>query len=104
LNNFYNKNDETKNPTKEDILEKLNSAIKIDDYELVIKNIIDDLSESKILEGTLDQKLTALKTALKEMGTMLKMQVSLVPRIEYTVESNLTDIVKEFKESNTDFI
>jgi len=83
-------------------LEKLNATTKVDDFELIIKNIIDDLSESKILEGTLDQKLVAIKQALKEMGTMLKTQVNLVPRIEYTVDSNLNDIIKQFKENNTE--
>jgi len=104
LNNFYNKEEEDKNPTKEDILQKLNASTKVDEFELVIKNVIDDLSESKILEGTLDQKLVAIKTALKEMGTMLKTQVGLVPRIEYTVESNLNDVLKDFKETTTDYI
>jgi len=53
LNNFYSKSDETNlNPTKEDLLARLNRAGKVDDFELIIKNIVDDLAETKILEGT----------------------------------------------------
>jgi len=55
LNNFYSKTEEVNNnPTKEEIVNRLNRAPKIDAYELIIKNICDDLSETKILEGSLE--------------------------------------------------
>jgi len=47
--------------------------------------------------------MAAIKVALKEMGTMLKQQTTVLPKIEYTIESNLNDIVKEFKETNTEY-
>jgi len=51
----------------------------------------------------LDQKIVALKTGLKDMADVLKVQASTVPKINFTIESNLASLIKEFREQNQVF-
>jgi len=78
--------------------------VKVDDFELIIKNLVDDLAETKILEGTMEQKTAAIKNGLKEMATSLKEQAATLPIIEYTVEGSLEELLNKFKETNNPFL
>jgi hypothetical protein len=99
LNKFYSKSDEDNlNPTKEEIVSKMNRAQKLEEFEFIIKNIKDDISESKIVEGTMDQKVQAIKSSIREMADVLKQQANSTPLISYKIESDLNTVLKEFKE------
>ena len=99
LNKFYNKNDEDDlNPSKDEIIAKVNKASSLEEFEFIIKNIKDDVAESKIGEGGIDKKILAIKEAIQDMALNLKHQASVFPKTMFTVESNIDDLLQEFKE------
>lgn len=101
LNKFYSKSDEDNlNPSKEEIISKLGRAQRLEHFEFIIKNIKDDMAESRISEGTLDQKIAAIKETIKDMAETLKTQASTFPVLDFTVESNLDALLKEFKDDH----
>jgi len=53
VNKFYSKSDEDNMiPSKDELISRLNRAYKLEDFEMIIKNIQDDIGESTMLEGT----------------------------------------------------
>jgi len=98
VNKFDSRNDtDGCNPTKEDILARLSRAQSLEEYEFIFKNIKDDVADSKI-ESTYDQKVQDIKNALKEMSEVLKEQTVNFPKLNFLLESNLSGLVKAFRE------
>jgi len=48
--------------------------------------------------------MSAIKGALKEMATTLKLQAGTLPQVEYTAEGSLDELLKEFKATNNPFL
>jgi len=101
LNKFYSKNDEDSlNPSKDDLLDQLNRTSRLEEFEYIVKNIKDDMAEAKLTEGSFDQKITQIKNSIKEMADTLKTQSTGLPRVNFTVESSFEELIKGHKEIN----
>mmetsp|Transcript_7087 Transcript_7087/g.6341 ORF Transcript_7087/g.6341 Transcript_7087/m.6341 type:complete len:223 (+) Transcript_7087:100-768(+) len=71
LDKYFGQEGQENNMTKEDIIYKMDQCNTIDDFEVVVKNIKDDMAEAS-LTGDADQKLKEIKEGMTELCCMLK--------------------------------
>jgi len=71
LNKFYTTEDPI-SPTKEDLINKLNFATKIQDFEDIIKDVQTDIEEAKGLNGTEEENIALVKARLVAVANVLK--------------------------------
>ena len=104
LSKFYNKFDEDdSNLSKEEIVAKINKVFSTSEFEFMIKNVKDDMAHFKIGEVGIDKKTLVIKEALQEMTLNLKHQASVFPKTTFIVESDIDNLMNEFKEQSVNF-
>mmetsp|Transcript_7338 Transcript_7338/g.6682 ORF Transcript_7338/g.6682 Transcript_7338/m.6682 type:complete len:266 (-) Transcript_7338:381-1178(-) len=85
------------------IYEKINECETIDDFEVLVKNILDDFEENEGLKNETN-KLAAIKDSMKTLNEDIKAQLKAIPTTVFNEIKSVSDHVSKLEDCVKDYL